>query len=176
MSMESVRNAIVEVRRRIREGDALAPELDVWREEYTRYALVDPVLVALGWNIHDARQCQQLWQYPDGQGEVDYALQRPTEAEHLATPGGRPHIIIEAKALRTPLDGEPLAQLERCAKTHPRMERGHSVHTDGNHWRIYETPGRRSFANMIPFAVSVERTSLDWSSKVLHLLLTNPRP
>ena len=55
MSIGKVSQVIVEVCRRIKEWDELGPDLNVWREEHTRYALVDPILVALGWNIHEPK-------------------------------------------------------------------------------------------------------------------------
>ena len=79
-----------------------------------------------------------------------------------------PLIIIEAKALRIPLDGEPLEQLEKYAKARPRMREGYAVLTDGNRWRIYDPPGRRRFVNMEPTEISVLTTSLDKSSRTLH--------
>ena len=53
MSIRDVRQAIVEVRGRIQEWDDLGPDLNNWLEEHTRYALIDPILAALGWNIHE---------------------------------------------------------------------------------------------------------------------------
>ena len=94
----------------------MGPGLNSWLEEHTRYALVDPILVALGWNIHEPRECHPQWKYPDGEGLVDYALHTHAEMQHIATREIAPYIIVEAKALRTSLHGEPLEQLERYAR------------------------------------------------------------
>ena len=168
MSITRVRQAITEVRSRIQEWDDLGPSLNGWLEEHTRYALIDPILVALGWNIHEPKECHPQWKYPDGEGWVDYALHTPAEMLHIATREIAPYIIIEAKALRISLDGEPLEQLEKYAKARPRMREGYAVLTDGNRWRIYDPPGRRRFVNMEPTEISVLTTSLDKSSRTLH--------
>ena len=174
MSIQRVRRAIVEVRRRIREWDDLGPDLNNWMEEHTRYALIDPILVALGWNIHEPKECHPQWKYPDGAGYVDYALHTHAEMQHIATREIAPYIIIEAKALRTSLDGEPLKQLERYAKARPRMRGGYAVLTDGNHWRIYDPTSRRVFANMNPTTISAQGTILDQCSRTLHEYLAKP--
>ena len=154
----------------------LAPDLNVWREEHTRYALVDPILVALGWNIHEPKECHPEWLYPDGEGRVDYALHTPAEMQHIATREIAPYIIIEAKALRTALDGAPLEQLEKYAWARPRMRRGYAVLTDGNHWRIYDPTGRSAFVNRTPISVSLLEMVIDESSRTLHEHLAKPKP
>ena len=176
MSIRDVRQAIVEVRGRIQEWDDLGPDLNNWLEEHTRYALIDPILAALGWNIHEPKECHPQWKYPDGEGRVDYALHTPAEMEHIATREIAPYIIIEAKALRTALDGEPLQQLEKYANARPRMRGGYAVLTDGNYWRIYDPAGRSAFANRTPTSVSVLGTSLDESSRTLYEHLARPKP
>ena len=176
MSIRDVRQAIVEVRGRIQEWDDLGPDLNNWLEEHTRYALIDPILAALGWNIHEPKECHPQWKYPDGEGWVDYALHTPAEMEHIATREIAPYIIIEAKALRTALDGEPLQQLEKYATVRPRMRGGYAVLTDGNYWRIYDPAGRSAFANRTPTSVSVLGTSLDESSRTLYEHLARPKP
>ena len=176
MSIRSVRQAIVEVRGRIQEWDDLGPDLNSWLEEHTRYALIDPILIALGWNIHEPKECHPQWKYPYGEGRVDYALHTPAEMGHIATREIAPYIIIEAKALRTALDGEPLQQLEKYAKACPRMRGGYAVLTDGNYWRIYDPAGRSAFANRTPTSVSMFGTSLDESSRTLYEHLAKPKP
>ena len=96
--------------------------------------------------------------------------------EHIATREIAPYIIIEAKALRTALYGEPLQQIEKYAKARPRMRGGYAVLTDGNYWRIYDPAGRSAFENRAPTSVSVLRTSLDESSRTLHEHLAKPKP
>ena len=47
--------------------------------------ILDPILVALGWNIHEPKECHPQWKYPDGEVWVDYALHTPAEMLHIAT-------------------------------------------------------------------------------------------
>ena len=67
MAIRDVEKAIREVRQTIR---------SYWyphnHEASTRYALIDPIIRALGWETHDIKQCEV--EYPIGDGKVDYAL------------------------------------------------------------------------------------------------------
>ena len=63
-------------------------------EYQTRYALVDPILTSLGWDISDVNQVEV--EYETNWGRVDYAL--------LESPDGEPAIAVEAKALWTNLE------------------------------------------------------------------------
>lgn len=154
MSIRGVRQVIAEVRQRINEWDAQGPDLNSWLEEHTRYALTDPILVVPGWNIHAPTECHPQWKYPDGEGWVDYALHTAAGMQQIATREVAPYIIIEAKALRTVLHGQPLEQLEKYAKAQPRMRDGYAVLTDGNHWRIYDPTGRGAFAKNTDLGLS----------------------
>ena len=60
-------------------------------EVRTRYALIDPILQALGWNLTDPSQVQVEYETTDQPNpcRVDYALLSP----------GKPKILVEAKPL-----------------------------------------------------------------------------
>ena len=63
MRHQAVKAAIVEVRTRIQEWDAIG--MNAWREEHTRYALIDPIITTLGWNAAEPMECHPEWYYPD---------------------------------------------------------------------------------------------------------------
>jgi len=92
-------------------------------EMLTRYALVDPILRALGWDTEDPEQV--VPEFSTRTGRADYAL----------LVEGKSHIIVEA---------EPLgAALTRAAEQGVRyaVSEGipYFVCTDGNRWVIYDT-------------------------------------
>ena len=72
-------------------------------EPQTRYALIDPVLSALGWNIHDPNQvgieeeCSIMDDKSTGSMKADYVLKSNKS---------KPVIIVEAKRLGTSLGTE----------------------------------------------------------------------
>ena len=64
-------------------------------EAATRYGLIDPLLMALGWDLSDPSQVRP--EYPTGEGtRADYAMLHQSE----------PYLIIEAKKLGVTLSGE----------------------------------------------------------------------
>jgi hypothetical protein len=111
--------AIERVRERIeRHGEQLSQN-----EMLTRYALVDPILRALGWDTEDPEQV--VPEFSMRTGRADYAL----------LVEGKSHIVVEA---------EPLgAALTRAAEQGVRyaVSEGipYFVCTDGNRWVIYDT-------------------------------------
>lgn len=84
----SLRDAIKEAKSRVEVHGEYIASLEV----RTRYALVDPILQALGWNLTDPSQVQIEYETKTDQSQpcrVDYAL--------LST--GKPEILVEAKPL-----------------------------------------------------------------------------
>ena len=93
-------------------------------EALTRYALIDPLLRELGWDISDPSMV--VPEYRSGSGRADYAL--------LAS--GRPAMMVEAKKLGQNLHDTARSQgIQYCIEEGTRY---FSV-TDGGHWEIYET-------------------------------------
>ena len=83
----SLRDAIKAASRRVDVHGEYIASLEV----RTRYALVDPILQALGWNLTDPSQVQVEYETTDQPNpcRVDYALLSP----------GKPKILVEAKPL-----------------------------------------------------------------------------
>ena len=86
MPLDDLFTLIHELRERIdAHGAALRQS-----EALTRYALIDPLLRALGWNTADPALVAP--EYKSGSGSADYAL----------LGNGKPLMMVEAKKLDTP--------------------------------------------------------------------------
>ena len=96
------------------------------REERTRYALIDPLLLALGWNIHDPSSViPEFMDENTGNKRADYAL---------FSGGEVPRILVEAKRLGTPLSVGIDQSLGHCLNIGVQ----YFAVTDGRHWVVYE--------------------------------------
>jgi hypothetical protein len=111
--------------------DALRPKLDGWRkkplnETQTRISVIDPLLEALGWNTRDPDVVQ-----------AEYATVDGKSADYVMLIGGKPVLVVEAKALSDPLkDVKAVTQvvgyaanagIEWCALT------------NGMQWKVYRS-------------------------------------
>jgi hypothetical protein len=111
--------AIERVRERIeRHGSKLSQN-----EMLTRYALVDPILRALGWDTEDPEQV--VPEFSTKAGRADYAL----------LVEGKSHIIVEAE----PLGAALTRAAEQGVRYAVREGIPYFVCTDGNRWVIYDT-------------------------------------
>ena len=79
-------------------------------EALTRYALIDPLLRALGWDTEDPAVV--IPEYAAGKGKkADYALlQMPSETTTDNPHPAKAAVIVEAKSLDTPLGDEVVQQ------------------------------------------------------------------
>lgn len=91
-------------------------------EALTRYALVDPLLRALGWDTADPAQVRP--EFPTESGNPDYALLWE----------GKPHIMVEAKALGKSLDAAKDKGFQYCWKN----KVSYYAITDGNAWEVHD--------------------------------------
>lgn len=135
MSVATVASAIREVNRRIAEWEEVG--LPVWREEHTRYGIIDPIIRALGWDTAEPKECHP--EYPRGENgdRVDYAFFARLDMAQLREGDMPPPcIIVEAKKLGEHLD-EHFDKLREYTKAYPRMTGGVAVLTDGIEWRLY---------------------------------------
>lgn len=144
MSIGAVDNAIRRIRVVVKEWDDA--ELPHWREDQTRYGVIDPVIRALGWNISDPKECHPEYPRPYREGRVDYALFGIPDVEAIGNNSMAPDIVLESKAFRIPLDDEAVSQLESYVRAEPRMRGGVAVLTNGSEWRIYDVSRRGGFA------------------------------
>ena len=114
-----------------------------WREDHTRYAIIDPIIRALGWEICDPKECHpEYWRYRDDErGRVDYALFLNRSLRRIGNGTVAPDMIIEAK--------NPAVNLESCveqlllyARASPAMRKGVAALTNGKEWWIYQAVSR----------------------------------
>ena len=119
MPLDDLFTLIHELRERIdAHGAALRQS-----EALTRYALIDPLLRALGWNTADPALV--VPEYRSGSGSADYAL----------LDNGKPLMMVEAKKLDTPLRDVVGQGIQYCLI----QGTAHFSVTDGRRWEIYET-------------------------------------
>ena len=125
-------------------------------EYQTRYALVDPILTSLGWDISDVNQVEV--EYETDWGRVDYAL--------LESPDGEPAIAVEAKALWTNLE---TTAIQRQILSYAEGKRkGYLVLTDGATWQIYNLGKRGRFQNKLVEQVCIGESSAASIAKTLN--------
>lgn len=144
----------------------ISETIDVDREffhdshEYqTRYALIDPILVSLGWNPSDISQVEV--EYETEWGRVDYAL--------LKSSDGPPSIIIEAKALGISLN---TASVQRQILSYAEgTKQGYAILTDGEIWLIYDLKKRGRFQNKLIAEIDLTEDSVASSAKTFNQLL-----
>ena len=149
MSIRDVERAITEMREA--RDDWNKVDLCHWREIDTRYTFVDPMLDALGWKISDPKECYP--EYPRGDNFVDCALFDSTDMEKMSRFLVAPDAVVEAKKLRTSLDGE-VSQLRGYVEVDPVMRKGVAVLTNGDEWRIYRVTRNGTLARA-PVTVSI---------------------
>lgn len=164
MSVSAADTAIRKVREVVDEWYAVGET--EWREDHTRYAVIDPILWALGWDTADPKVCHPEFPRPFPR-RVDYALFAAADVDSIANGLVVPSVIIESKALRTDLDGG-VSQLRSYASTSPRMQEGVAVLTNGNEWRIYDVSRRGRFAGKEVERVDILTGSRRASAQMLN--------
>lgn len=122
MLLEVLYKTIEELRGRAQEHEQILRQ----NETRTRYALVDPLLTALGWNLSDPAQTVPEFSLKNAK-RADYGL--------LGVPGAPPAVFIEAKSLGTSLESGLSQSIGYC------LEDGVQYFgvTDGARWEIYDT-------------------------------------
>ncbi len=112
----------------IRELEVIKDKIEKFKKELaesealTRYALVDPVLRALGWDVFDPEQVRP--EFPTEQGRPDYALLWE----------GKPLIMVEVKPLHANLGPAKDKGFNYCWKNKVR----YFAITDGERWEVYD--------------------------------------
>ena len=122
---------IQQIRAVVSEWDQIS--MDEWREDQTRYGVIDLIIQALGWNTADPKECHPEYPLPSIGGRVDYALFRELSVDDVASGDVAPIVIIESKALRSDLAAH-MEQLQVYAVAEPSMSEGVAVLTNGNQW------------------------------------------
>ena len=133
-------------------------------EGATRYALIDPILRALGWDVNDPTQV--IAEYPprnEGENQrADYALMDNK---------GKPFVLIEAKNLGGSLNQKQVQDYSDLINR--RVKYG--LVTNGHIWKAYDLQDSRgNNQTMLDIAISNEDTVQCakglWSLSRNHLL------
>lgn len=97
-------------------------------EATTRYAIIDPILTALGWKLDDPNQCRfEEWRgrrRENASGQTDYTLYKH----------GKPLVVIEAKSLSKNMNGFSEENQLKSYSVNPDLW----VLTNGSHWYFYK--------------------------------------
>ncbi len=151
--------------------------LDAWTEWHTRYAIIDPIIRALGWDTSNPEECCVEWPRPwDGSGRVDYALFGNADMDSIITGSQAPSIIIESKRVRTELTIDIVdRQLSKYAHCAPRMYKGFAVLTNGRHWLLYDMSKRARFGRKLVAIVDIEQHRQRDAAGELHQWLNRER-
>jgi predicted transport protein len=123
-------------------------------EEDTRVILIDPMLLALGWNIFDLNEISRNCKTSSG-GYVDYILKF----------NGR-QIYLEAKPLRSKLEQKYQIQATNYAY---EDNIDTCVLTNGNHYQIFETFKRGTVSDRLLLDVSLDDKKISLDKKVEYL-------
>ena len=135
-----------------------------WYETSTRYAIIDPILWALGWRTHRSLECEV--ELPIGKKLVrwvDYALLDPKAVIV---------VLIEAKPIKDALSNKDVTQIAWYARN-AQIRNGVAVLTNGIEWRLYNLDKRGSFETKLVDSVNLledapERVAtflFEWLSK-----------
>ncbi len=148
-----------------------------WWETQTRYAFIDPIIRALGWDTSDPKECQPEYFRPYSQfRRVDYAMFGEANLGDIGLWKAVPEIIIEGKAMGANLNIERnLAQLQRYVRAKPWMRQGVAVLTTGEEWHLYKIEGQKHLKNVQCQKVNIRREDPQHVCEVLHSWLQNKR-
>ena len=167
MSISSVEAAIRNARTVVTEWTEAG--FTYWLEEHTRYAVIDPVITALGWNTSDPKECHpEYWRFrgDESAGRADYALFGTPDLDSIGNGTVEPDVIIEAKGLNIVLE-EHVHQLQRYVDASPRMRRGVGVLTNGREWWLYDLERGGSFSGKRMDPVNVLEGNLREAARTL---------
>ena len=168
-SVTAIRDAIDRAIATVWEWDATGG-LD-WHEVHTRYAIIDPVLRALGWDTADPKACYPEWRYKNSGGRVDYALFARRTTQDFARGDAVPAVIIECKSLRSELWVEDGRQLQGYVDADPRMTEGLAVLTNGITWTMYLLGDGRRLDDIPPDVVDIIQDDPDFVAGKLYQLM-----
>lgn len=174
MTVSAVSTAIKHARRVISEWEEAKRCLEgiSWREDQTRYAIIDPILRGLGWKTEEPRQCHPEY-FTETGGRVDYALFRDLSLATIKEKGmPAPDIIIEAKALGRSLTGTHVNELQNYAQRgFCPMTEGLAVLTNGIIWQIYEVQADGTLPRLPRKCLNIEEKGVRPCAEKLHRLL-----
>ena len=169
MTIAAVEDAIQHVNRVVSEWREAGQGLDSWREDHTRYATIDPIIRALGWNTADPKECHPEYPRPyHNRRRVDYALFGEWDVEYIASGTIQPVIIIESKALDVDFTDHEVQQLRGYVGATPRMEEGVAVLTNGKLWWLYDVSKAGRFDGKLICKIDIVEGNRHESARLLN--------
>ncbi len=153
MPLEDLQETIETLQERIREHRALLGQNEI----RTRYALIDPLLRALGWDTENPSEV--VPEQDASGGRADYAL----------LVRGQPEVMVEAKKLGTALEGAVKQGVMYCLDKGTR----YFAVTDGQYWAIYDTRKHGPLLERVVTEFEVGSASAKASLKALALWRPN---
>ena len=173
MSISTVEGAIRDARKAITEWEELGFGHDTWLEAHTRYAIIDPVILALGWNTRDPKECHPeypRWRGEEVNGRVDYAMFSQPDILAIGSGQVEPDVIVEVKSVGANLQ-EHVEQLQRYVEADPRMSTGVAVLTNGREWWLYDLGRGGAFVDKQLDPINILEGNLRESARTLNGLL-----
>ena len=129
-------------------------EVVTTHETSTRYALIDPIIWGLGWDVNNPSQC--LVEARRGQsGRIDYTM---------LDRHGNPVVLIEAKRVDKDI-GYFEVQIARYARG---IKSGSAALTDGYFWNIYDLTKRGRFKKKLVETVNIYEGQINHSARILN--------
>ena len=152
MATTSTRRAIIRLKAHIQEHRSVLQGNEI----RTRMVLVDPLLVALGWNTTDPSMV--LAEYDISGYRADYAL---------LDGDGKPVVFIEAKRLGVNLTPNRMQVINYANITGVP----YAVLTDGNRWELYDVFDQKPIDERCLLQVCIaDQTSNDCASQLSEQL------
>ena len=112
-------------------------------ETCTRYAAIDPILSALGWDLSDVTEVEVEYEHNE-YGRVDYALLDNND---------EPAIIIEAKKLS--VNGIRIRDERQLLAYAEGMRRGYAILTNGVDWKVWDLSKRGNFQSKLVLELNI---------------------
>ena len=137
--------------------------MDALHEAGTRYAVIDPILRALGWKLRDPEECRvEEWL------ELESSWRR---ADYVLRKDGENVVLIEAKGFnKTRLNG--WSQENQLKDLAHGNEWKLGVLTNGQSWYFYKLDGEDPFGEPRAPDVYLSKDTVKESAKELHLKLS----
>lgn len=152
---EAVANAVEVLRKRIQQ---IRERNEIIGEENTKATLIDPLLAALGWDLHDIDEVRREYRRKPQNNPVDYALfLNRTEC-----------LFIEAKSLEKDLSDHKWAAQNLSYATAAGVQ--WCVLTNGDEYRIYNAHAPMPVEEKLFRSVRVSETDPEYVISTLSLL------
>ena len=132
MAVQTPSETIMSIRER-------QPTWGLWRFEAseirTRYAVIDPILRSLGWELGNPAECRLEWRIGRTDDRVDYALCAPNKGNSPSLPAVQ--VLLEAKKWELHLSYADHKQIRGYLENYPNFK-GIGILTNGREWQLLQ--------------------------------------